>query len=136
MSVDIVLDHSGPNHTKCGRDKAQVNLLDWRKVEASLPEGGIDEQIANWYQDNYGERIQVAEDLRRHTSVKHGVGLTGQVVVELVVRDPVKWIPQEDSTCVKATADFVDPCVVKVIHFGRRAGSMLLGFTSSQKCRP
>lgn len=44
----------------------------------------------------------------------------GQVVVELVVGDPVQRIPAKDGACSKSTANFINPLVVEG-HPGRTA---------------
>lgn len=44
---------------------------------------------------------------------RHGGGLRGQVVVDLVVGDPVEWVPEEHTAGMPATADFVNPGVVE-----------------------
>lgn len=48
----------------------------------------------------------------------HGGAHLGQVVVHLAVGKPVDGHPEEDTASAKATADFVNPSIVKVVPRG------------------
>jgi len=43
----------------------------------------------------------------------HDRRLTGEIVVQLVVSDPVEWKPEEDLASDKATADLINPGIIK-----------------------
>ena len=104
VGVDVVLNDGGPNHTSRCAHESQSDLPDRSESDALLAEPGIDEQIADRDEHDQGDRIKLSDDLGRYASVLHSVGLRGEVVVELIVADPVERVPQEDRASFEPTS--------------------------------
>jgi hypothetical protein len=73
----------------------------------------IDEQVTNRNQDDQGERIQIGEYIVGKAVQLHDCSLRSQVVVKLIVSEPVNWVPTEDRASSESTANFINPLVVK-----------------------
>lgn len=120
VSLHVGLDDGGPDHGRRAGVEAPGDLLDRGEADAALAEEGVDEAIADGDEDDEGEGVQVGEDVVGEAVEFHDGGLGGQVVVELVVRDPVEGVPQEDAAGVEAPPHLVDPGIVEG-HPGRPA---------------
>jgi len=114
----VGLDDGGPDHSRRAGVEAPRDFLDRGEVDAASAEEGVDDAIADGDKDDEGEGIQVGEDVVGDAVELHDGGLGGQVVVELVVGDPVEGVPQKDAAGVEAPSDLVDPGIVKG-HPGR-----------------
>lgn len=108
-----MLDDSGPDHGGAAGEETGGDPLDGGEADSLLAQGGVDEEIADGDEDDQREGIQVGENVVGNAVQRHGGGLRGQVVVDLVVGDPVEWVPEEHAAGVPATADFVNPGVVE-----------------------
>ena len=113
MGVDVVLDNSSPNHGEGSGDEAEGNLFDRSKVDTSFSQSGIDYDVADWNEDDECKGIELSHNLRRDTLMPHCVCLRGQVVVYLVVADPVKWVPEEDGASHETSANFINPGIIE-----------------------
>jgi len=51
---------------------------------------GVQDQVADWDKDDQSEGVEVVEDIVRNTVQSHDGCLAGEVVVELVVANPVE----------------------------------------------
>lgn len=108
-----MLDDSGPDHGSGTGHEPKRHPLDWSKVDTHATETGVDNAIANWDEDDEGKRIEVGEDIVGQTMRGHGSGLGRQVVVQLVVGEPVDGEPAEDGAGLETTLDFVNPLVIE-----------------------
>ena len=82
-------------------------------MDLHLSEPGPEEEVANRDQDDEREGVEVREDVVGEPIELHDGGLRDQVVVQLVVGEPVEGEPKEDRTSVEAAANFVDPGIVE-----------------------
>lgn len=80
--INVVLDDRGPNHGSATGHEATGNLLDGRKANAHLTQGGIDEEIVKGNEDEESEGVQVAEDIVRNAMPLHDSSLRDQIVVD------------------------------------------------------
>jgi len=111
--VDVGLDDGRPDHGHGAGVEAPGDLIDGCEVPAHLSEPGPDEEVADGNENDEGEGVKVREDIVGEAVQGHDRRLGGQVVVELVVGEPVQGIPEEDFASCEATLDFVDPGVVE-----------------------
>lgn len=73
--------------------KSKSDLLNGRKFDTSFSQSRIDEEIADWNKDDQCNRIKLSHNLRGHALMLHRVGLSREIVVDLVVSDPVERVP-------------------------------------------
>ena len=111
--VDVVLDDGCPDHGQSAGVETCSDFLDGAEVDLHLSQDRVEPEIADWDEDDECEGIEVGEDVIGETVQGHNSGLRGKVVVQLVVGDPVKWIPQENGTSCESTLDLIDPLVVE-----------------------
>ena len=113
LPVDILLQDRGPDHGRRSGEKAQSDFLDGREVDAHFSQAGVDQAVEDGDQDYEREGVEVGKDIVGDAVERHGGCLRGQVVVELVVGQPVEWEPEEYRARREAAAHFVDPGVVE-----------------------
>lgn len=111
--VDVGLDHARPYHGRSASVETTGDLLDGGKVDAGFAEGRIDEKIADRDENDERKWIQVGEDVVGEPVQFHDGCLRSQVVVELVVGNPVKWIPAKDGAGGETPSDFIYPLIIK-----------------------
>lgn len=109
LFVDVELDDGGPDHTHGGDVVAGGDTLDGGEVKTHLAEGGVDDGIHDGDHNDEGEGVEVGEDVVGDTADFHGGGLGDEVVVDLVVAEPVKWVVHEDGASSETTAKLINP---------------------------
>jgi len=62
--------------------------------------------------------------------VSHGVGLRGEVIVDLIIGYPIEWIPEEDRASLETSSNFVNPLIIESHPFGA-AGGIDVGWLDS-----
>lgn len=112
-AVDVELKYSGPDHSSCTTDEAGADLLDGGESNSSLAESWVDAEIEDGNEDDESERIKVVDNVVWNAVKRHGSCLRSQVVVKLVVGEPVKREPKEDVASGPATTDLVNPSIVE-----------------------
>jgi hypothetical protein len=110
---EMAISNSSPNHGEGSGDETESNLFDRGEVNTNFSQSGIDEDIADWNEDDERKGIELSHNLRRYTLMLHCVRLRGQVVVYLVVADPVKWVPEEDGASHETSANFINPGIIE-----------------------
>jgi len=109
--VDVDLDDHGPEHGGCAKEETKGDALDGGEAVASAAEElegkgmsvgcrsvvmrknatyGVQDKVADWDEDDQSEGVEVVEDVVGDAVESHDGCLAGEVVVELVVADPVK----------------------------------------------
>ena len=111
--VDVVLDNSSPHHGKGGGNETKSDLLDGSEFYTGFAESGIDQDVADRNEDNERKGIELRHNLRWYTMMLHSIGLRCQIVVDLIVADPVEGVPEEDGARHEASAHFIHPGIVK-----------------------
>lgn len=111
--VDVGLDHARPNHGHAAHEKTGRDLLDGREFDSHLAEARVDDHVANRNQNDEREGVQVRNNVVGDAVQGHGRGLRRQVVVQLVVREPVQGVPKEHLASLPTTANFIDPGIIK-----------------------
>ena len=96
LLVDVCLDDASPDHSRRASVEAPRNLLDGREVDLHLSQPGPEEKVTDENQDDECEGVEVGEDVVGEAVESHDSGLGGEVVVQLVVSEPVNGVPQED----------------------------------------
>jgi len=91
--IDIVLDDAGADHSHRAHPETGGNLLKGGETNAALPEEGVQDQIAERNEDDQGKGVQIGEDVVGNSVKRHGSSLRGQVVVDLIISDPVEREP-------------------------------------------
>jgi hypothetical protein len=117
FDLHVCLDDCGPDHSGGAGEEPSRDPLDGRELDACFAESGIYENVANGDEDDEGKRVQIREDIVGHAMKSHGSGLGGQIIVDLVVGEPVKGVPEEDFAGGPSTGDFVDPGIVELHPF-------------------
>lgn len=112
--VDVGLHDAGPDHGSAAEPETGCDLLDGGEADASLAKGRVEEKIADGDEDDQGKGIEIGQHIVGDAMEGHDGGLRGEVVVDLVVSDPVERVPEEDAAGGPATTDLVNPGVVKV----------------------
>lgn len=112
--VDVVLDYCGGDHGKRGKQETERNALDWCEANASLAQRGVQELVDDGDEDDERDGVEVGDNVVGHTITGHGRSLGGQVVVHLVVGQPVQRNPGEARASTETTSDLIDPGVVKL----------------------
>lgn len=116
--VNLVLDNSGPDHSQSTSQESGSDPLQRAEVDTHAPESGVDEGVKDGDQDDQGERIEIAQNIVGEAVSVHSSSLGGQVVVELVVSEPVDGEPEEHSASLETTLDFICPLIIKVHPIG------------------
>lgn len=86
--------------------------LDWSEIESSLADRWVDEEVEDGNEDDERDRVEVVDQVVRHTIQLHRGGHGSQIADHLIVSQPVKGQPGEDFAGVETTSDLVDPCIV------------------------
>jgi hypothetical protein len=89
LNLHVVLKNAGPNHSSSATHETSENFLDRGEANALLTQKRIHHKITKWNQDDESKWIQVCQDIVRHSFQGHGGSLGGQVVIDLIVRDPI-----------------------------------------------
>lgn len=115
--VDIMLRDSCPDHSRGTGHEAPEDLLERRELDTNAGEEGVElrrtvrrldpgqdgegmgdgrtyEEIAEGDEDDEGEGVEVVDDVVGNAVSDHGGGLGGQVVDDLVIREPCKFTAQ------------------------------------------
>ena len=110
LLVDVVLENGGPDHGATGNNVTGTDALQGSEVDFHLPQARVDELVHDGNEDDEREGVKVGQHIVGDTTQLHGSSLRDQVVVELVIAEPVKRVPHEHSAGLEATANFVNPC--------------------------
>ena len=111
--VNVVLGDACCNHRKRGGNKPPCNLLQRREANSHAFEAWIYEQVTDRNENDESDRVNIVDEIVWGAVEFHGCGLRNQVICHLIVREPVHWVPQEDSAGFETATNFVDPNVVK-----------------------
>lgn len=122
-----MLHDGGPDHREGSEEESPGDLLERREVDADAAHCRVQEEVTDRDEDNKREGVKVGQDIVRKTMGCHRRCLGRQVVVDLVVREPVNRIVNEDDAGFEATGDLIDPLVVPD-HPAGTASRLLLGF--------
>lgn len=95
LLVDFALDDAGGDHSRGSEDETKSHTLDGGEADTLLAEEWVQDVVNDGDEDNEGDGVDVSDDIVGETVQDEGVGLRGQVVVHLVVREPVKGNPRE-----------------------------------------
>ena len=116
LLVDVSLYDRSPDHGHGAEEETDGDLLDRSESDAGLAESRVEEEVANGNEDDEREGIEVLEDIVGQAVELHRSSLRDQVVVELVVCEPVEREPEEHGAGGPTTSNLVDPCIVKGLH--------------------
>lgn len=131
--VDVCLNNSRPDHSQRRAEKSSRDLLDRGEVDVGLPQSWVNHQIADWDEDDECERVEIGDDVVGNTVQGHGRSLRGEIVVDLIVANPVKRIPEEYRASSPSTSDFVHPVIIECHPF-RCTGSEARWLYSFPEC--
>lgn len=127
LLVDVSLDDGCPDHS-CGTGvKPHRDFLDGCEADIHFSEEGPEYQIAKWDEDDECKWIEVGEDIVGETVKRHYCGLRSEIVVQLVVGEPVEGNPAKDGAGREASSDFVNPLVVEC-HPSWATGGLNVGW--------
>jgi len=113
LLIDVVLDDCGGNHGEGSHGESDGHALDGGEADAGLAEGGVEEIVDNGDEDDEGDGVEIGDDIVGNTAEFHGGGLRRQVVVHLVVGDPIERNPGEARAGTQTTSNLVNPCIIK-----------------------
>lgn len=122
LDLHVCLNNCGPDHSGGAGEETSCDPLDWREFDACFAESGIYENVANGDQDDEGKRVQVGEDIVWHAMQSHGGGLGREIVVDLVVGQPVQGVPEENFAGGPSAGDFIHPGIVELHPSGFGSG--------------
>lgn len=89
-------------------------------MPACLSDRWVDEEVHDGDEDDQGNRVQVVDQVVRHTVELHCSRHGSEVVHHLVVCQPVERQPCEDLASIETTSDLIDPGIVDALkEFGR-----------------
>lgn len=108
-----MLQDGGPDHGCHAGEETCGDLLDGAKIDAGLAKSRIEEDVAEWNENDERERIEIVKDVVWKAIQRHRRGLCDQIVVELVVGDPIQWIPAENRASLETSADLIHKCIVE-----------------------
>lgn len=131
--VDVMLHDGGPDHREGPEEESPGDLLQRREVDPDAAHCRVQEEVTD--RDEYDERkgVEVGQDIVREAMRRHRRCLGRQVVVDLVVREPVDRVVDEDRAGFEATGHFIDPLVVPDHPAGTTSG-LLLGLVVARLC--
>src|SRR5262249_3385175 len=130
-TVDIDLGHASCDHRQGGEGEAEGDALNGSEVDARLAECWVHDKVHEGDKDDDGDWVEVLDDVVRDAvefhdtrdSLVKGVvkgkasrnlrGLRCQVPGHLSVCKPVEREVQKHSASLQATADLVNPGIVK-----------------------
>jgi len=118
LGVDVMLDDGSGNHRERCKDETEGDALNGSEADVCLAESGVEEVVNDGNEDDQGDGVEVSDDIVGNTVTGHCSGLRREVVVHLVVAQPVKRNPGEARARAQATSNLVNPSVVK-LHPGR-----------------
>lgn len=126
LGVDVVLDDGSRDHGERCEDETEGDALNGSEADVCLAKSRVEEVVNNGNEDDEGNRVEVGNDIVGNTITGHSGGLRREIVVHLVVAQPVKRNPGEARARAQATSNLVNPSVVK-LHPGRLVGTEVAG---------
>lgn len=121
--VDVRLQDGSRNHGKGSHEETGADSLQRGEVEAHFAEEWVDTQVEDGNQNQNGQRVQVGDQIVGQTVKFHNGGLGGQIVVDLVVAEPVHWEENKYLAGLDSSTELINPDIVES-HPSRRSASL------------
>jgi len=108
-----MLGDSRRYHSHTRKEETKCDLLDGGKVESSLSDSRVEDEVHDWNGNDDENRVEVVNNIIGDLSKVHGGRLGCQITGHLVVGKPIEREPEEDLACQETTTNFVNPFIVK-----------------------
>lgn len=107
-----MLNDGGICHGKGGEEEAPCDTGDRSEWDTDFAQERIEKAVANWNEDDDGERVDVLHNIVWNTVQFHLTGLGDKVVKHLPIDNPVNRVKDEDSASNQGSLELVDELVV------------------------